>query len=69
LKLDDPEDGDLIHINDDLHPAVAQLIFTYKWSVGCYKVERRELVSLDASQFVDDAPEGSIVLLDLDKPI
>lgn len=69
LKLDDPEDGDLIHVNDELHPAVAQLVFTYKWSVGCYKIERRELVSLDASQFVDDVPEGSIVLLDLDKPI
>lgn len=69
LKLDDPEDGDLIHVNDELHPAVAQLVFTYKWSVGCYKIERRELVSLDASHIVEDAPEGSIVYLDLDKPI
>lgn len=66
LKLDDPEDGDLIHIGEELHPAVAQLILTYRWGIGLYKLEKRELFALDASQLIDGASEGSMAYLDLD---
>lgn len=39
LKLDDAEDGDLIHIDDDkIEPAVAYLICRYGWSVGAYSM-------------------------------
>lgn len=38
LRLDDPEDGDLIHCNETLNPAVAYLIVKYGWSAGCYKM-------------------------------
>lgn len=38
LKLDDAEDGDLVHINDKLNPALAWLIVRYGWSAGAYKM-------------------------------
>lgn len=38
LQLDDPEDGDLIHCNETINPAVAYLIVKYGWSSGCYKM-------------------------------
>ena len=66
LKLDDPEDGDLINIGEELHPYVAQLIITYHWSAGCYGVLSREVVSLDAAEVIPDAPEGSVMYLNLD---
>lgn len=38
LKLDDPEDGDLVHINQTINPALALLIVRYGWSAGVYKM-------------------------------
>ena len=39
LKLDDAEDGDLIHIDEDpISPAVAWLIVRYGWSAGAYEI-------------------------------
>lgn len=39
LKLDDAEDGDLVHINDEsINPAIALLIVKYGWSAGAYKM-------------------------------
>lgn len=38
LRLDDPEDGDLVHLNDTINPAVAHLIVRYGWSCGIYKI-------------------------------
>lgn len=38
LKLDDPEDGDLVHINEKLNPALAWLIVKFGWSCGTYKM-------------------------------
>lgn len=38
LQLDDAEEGDLIHINDNVNPDVVQLVVRYGWSCGCYKV-------------------------------
>lgn len=38
LKLDDAEDGDLVHINDKLNPTLAWLIVRYGWSAGAYKM-------------------------------
>lgn len=38
LKLDDAEDGDLVHINDKLNPTLACLIVRYGWSAGAYKM-------------------------------
>lgn len=38
LGLDDPEDGDLIHINDEIDPSIALLIVRYGWSAGAYKM-------------------------------
>ena len=39
LKLDDCEDGDLIHLEDEkINPAVAHLICRYGWSAGVYKM-------------------------------
>lgn len=38
LRLDDPEDGDLIHINQTLNPSLAWMIVRYGWSAGVYKM-------------------------------
>ena len=38
LKLDDPEDGDLVHINQTINPALALLIVRYGWTAGVYKM-------------------------------
>jgi plasmid rolling circle replication initiator protein Rep len=68
LNLSDPEDGDLINVTDELHPALAHIILTYSWSIGAYKLMSREFLSIDAKQFIPDASEGSVIHLDLDKP-
>lgn len=39
LKLDDAEDGDLVHITDEtINPALALLIVKYGWTAGAYKM-------------------------------
>ena len=39
LKLDDAEDGDLVHITDEtINPALALLIVKYGWTAGVYKM-------------------------------
>lgn len=39
LKLDDTEDGDLVHLQDkQIEPALAWLIVKYSWSCGVYKL-------------------------------
>ena len=38
LKLDDAEDGDLIHLKEKLNPAMAWLVVKYGWSCGVYKI-------------------------------
>lgn len=39
LKLDDAEDGDLVHItNETINPALALLIVKYGWTAGVYKM-------------------------------
>lgn len=38
LKLDDAEEGDLVHINETLNPALAWLITRYGWSCGVYEM-------------------------------
>lgn len=38
LQLDDPEDGDLVHIEDKINPELSHLILHYDWSSGAYKL-------------------------------
>ena len=38
LKLDDAEEGDLVHINDKLNSSLVWLIVRYGWSAGAYKM-------------------------------
>ena len=39
LNLEDPEDGDLIHDDDDiLNPDLLEMIAYYGWSCGAYKL-------------------------------
>ncbi len=68
LNLDDPEDGDLIHVDEDLHPAIAHIILTYSWSVGVYKLMSRKILG-DAKLIDPNAPDGSVMTLDLDAPM
>lgn len=38
LKLDDAEDGDLVHLTDKIDPSLAYMIVRYGWSAGAYKM-------------------------------
>lgn len=38
LLFDDPEDGDLVHVNESINATVVQLIVKYGWSCGIYKM-------------------------------
>ena len=38
LQLDDPEDGDLVHLDDKLDADLCYIILRYSWGVGCYKL-------------------------------
>ena len=38
LNLDDCEDGDLVHLDDEINPDVAVLIVRYGWSCGVYQM-------------------------------
>lgn len=38
LNLDDVIDGDLLHLDDTLRSDVAEMIYKYQWSCGCYKL-------------------------------
>lgn len=38
LKLDDAEDGDLVHLTDKIDPSLAYMIVRYGWSAGAYKL-------------------------------
>lgn len=49
IGLDDPESGDLVHLDDKpIDSGLAHMIVRYEWSVGVYKVSNiRRLVSAD----------------------
>ena len=38
LKLDDVEQGDLVHIDGKIEPSLSYMIVRYGWSTGCYKM-------------------------------
>lgn len=43
LNQDDPEDGDLVNINDDvINPDLAYMLVRYQWSAGVYKLLGKE---------------------------
>jgi plasmid rolling circle replication initiator protein Rep len=46
LQQDDPENGDLVHINDDaINPDLAYMLYRYQWSAGVYKLMGKEELS------------------------
>ena len=38
LNLDDPEDGDLVHTDEELNVDITTMIYRYGWSCGAYKL-------------------------------
>jgi plasmid rolling circle replication initiator protein Rep len=43
LNQDDPENGDLVNINDDvINPDLAYMLIRYQWSAGVYKLTGKE---------------------------
>lgn len=38
LLLDDPDDGDLINVNDQINASLAHVITRYEWQIGVYKL-------------------------------
>lgn len=53
LKLEDPIDGDLVHVDDISNPAVAESIVRFKWGIGVgyYEIKTGELVDNYSSDF------------------
>lgn len=47
LKLDDMENGDLVHTDNDLRKDLAEVIIRYSWGIGCYKVTGLSLLKND----------------------
>lgn len=41
LGLDDPEDGDLVHLDDSVREDLACMIVRYEWSAGAYKLVKQ----------------------------
>lgn len=41
LGLDDPEDGDLIHLDNSVRDDLATMIIRYEWSAGAYKLVKK----------------------------
>ena len=38
LQMDDPENGDLVHLDQTPNEAVSMMIVRYGWTAGCYKI-------------------------------
>ena len=53
LALDDPEEGDLIHLDDSINESLSMLIVRYGWSCGVYKItgSHIEMSSKEAALF------------------
>ena len=53
MALDDPEEGDLIHLDDSINESLSMLIVRYGWSCGVYKIigTRIEMSSKEAALF------------------
>lgn len=45
LKLDDVEQGDLVHLDSEIDPSLAQMIVRYQWSTGVYKMVSSTLLT------------------------
>ena len=61
LGLDDPEDGDLIHLDKTVREDLATMIIRYEWSAGAYKlVKKTQLDILDGKVSVN--PESGEVI-------
>lgn len=60
LGLDDAEDGDLIHVDDNINASLVQLIVRYGWNCGAYSVIetylKHSLPSIDISCSEDSEP-------------
>lgn len=56
LDLDDCEDGDLVHVDDDLRSDVSDMIYRFGWSCGVYK-----LIQIKTSEYSIDAQTGEII--------
>ena len=60
LGLDDAEDGDLIHVDDNINASLVQLIVRYGWNCGAYSVIetylKHSLSSIDISCSEDSEP-------------
>lgn len=60
LGLDDPEDGDLIHLGNNVREDLATMIVRFEWSCGAYKlVKKTQLEIIDG---VSVNPENGEVI-------
>lgn len=48
LNLDDCEDGDLVHVDGEIHPDIALQIVRYSWGEGMYKLT--EIINCGGSE-------------------
>lgn len=55
LNLDDTEDGDLIHLDNEINSDLAVLIYRYGWSCGAYK-----LLEIQTPLFTVNTESGEI---------
>lgn len=60
LGLDDPEDGDLIHLDNTVRADLATMIIRYEWSAGAYKLVKK--IKLDLVDGVSVHPASGEVI-------
>lgn len=61
LGLDDPEDGDLIHVDDVDRADVSEMIIKFTWSCGAYKLVKVDKYKVLGDSMLIDPDTGEVM--------
>ena len=61
LGLDDPEDGDLIHVDDVNRSDISEMIIKYRWTAGAYKLVKVGEYRVIGDSMLCDPETGEIM--------
>ena len=61
LGLDDPEDGDLIHLDNTVRGDLATMIIRYEWSAGAYKLVKKTQLDIIDGKVSVNPEDGEVI--------
>ena len=61
LGLDDPEDGDLIHLDKTVRADLATMIIRYEWSAGAYKLVKKTQLDIIDGKVSVNPEDGEVI--------